>query len=93
MYLEFQNRRAMDYLLSKLFPGYTIGHKYFDFPAGDMFWARSKAVYQLFKLDLKNEIKSEEKGPKDILYAIERIWLFIVKLNGFYYKKYFKYYT
>ena len=53
-----------------------------------MFWARTKAIYQIFKKDLRNHIP-EEKGSKNILYAIERIWLFIVKINGYYYKKYF----
>ena len=68
-----------------------ISNKYFEFPAGTMFWARTEAVYQIFKLDLKNGV------PKDVddflPYAIERIWLFVAKLNGFYYKRYFKYLT
>ena len=83
-------KESMNYLLDRLFPGYIITNEYFDFPAGDMFWARSKAVQQIFKIDLKKDIPNE-KGSKAILWAIERIWLFLVKLNGFFYKKYLKY--
>ena len=90
--LNPEEKYYMNSLIDKIFPGYNISDKYFDFPAGDMFWARSKAIYQIFKLELKNEIP-DEKGSKRILYAIERLWLFIAKLNGYYYKKYFKYYT
>ena len=90
MYTEIFIKESMNYLLDRLFPGYIITNKYFDFPAGDMFWARSEAVVQIFKIDLKKDIPNE-KGSKDILWAIERIWLFLVKLNGFFYKKYLKY--
>ena len=82
-------KESMNYLLNKLFPGYIIGDNYFDFPAGDMFWGRSVAVKQIFRIDLKNDIPNESNS--NLLWAIERIWLFIVKINGFFYKKYFKY--
>ena len=91
MNVGYGDKKAMNYLLDKMFPGYYVSNKYFDFPAGSMFWARTEAVYQIFKLDLKNGV------PKDVYdflpYAIERIWLFVAKLNGFYYKRYFKYLT
>ena len=90
MNTEIFIKESMNYLLNRLFPGYIIGDKYFDFPAGDMFWARSEAVQQIFIIDLKNDIPNE-KESQTILWAIERIWLFIVKLNGFFYKKYIKY--
>ena len=89
MNTEYLIKESMNYLLNKLFPGYIIGDNYFDFPAGDMFWGRSDAVKQIFRLDLKNDIPNESNS--NLLWAIERIWLFIVKLNGFFYKKYFKY--
>ena len=84
-------KERMNYLFTKIFPGYKFSDNYFDFPAGDMFWARTKAIYQIFKIDLRNDIP-EEKGSKDILWAIERLWLFFVIKNGYYYKKYFNYY-
>ena len=77
-------------MLRELFHKFKISDQYFDFPGGNRFWARTKAIYQIFKKDLRNHIP-EEKGSKNILYAIERIWLFIVKINGYYYKKCFNY--
>jgi lipopolysaccharide biosynthesis protein len=40
-----------------------------------------------------NEIP-KELGQKDgiIMHSIERIWLYLVKLNGFYYQKTFKHF-
>ena len=90
MYVEPNIKVSMKYLFTKLLPEYEFPSGYFDFPGGDMFWARTKAIYQIFKIDLRNDIQIK-KGSIDILYAIERLWLFIVKKNGFYYKKYFNY--
>ena len=84
-------KKSMNFLFTKLFHRYKISDNYFDFPGGDMFWARTKAIYQIFKIDLGHHIPGE-KGSKNILYAIERFWLFLVKINGYYYKKYFNYY-
>ena len=59
----------------------------FIFPAGNMFWARTDAIFQMFN---EKVIRSspKEKGQFDgtILHAIERFWPILVKLNGFYYK-------
>ena len=92
MYLESKEKERMNYLFTKIIPGHKFSDKYFDFPAGDMFWARTKAIYQMFKIDLRSDIP-QEKVSKIILFAIERFWLFIVKVNGYYYKKYFNYYS
>jgi hypothetical protein len=91
MYLEPKEKERMNFLFSKIFHNYKFSDQYFDFPAGDMFWARTKAIYQIFKIDLRDDIP-QEKGSKYILFAIERFWLFIVKINGYYYKKCFNYY-
>ena len=82
--------RSINYLLNKIFNGYKMGNK-LDFPAGDMFWSKVKAIYQIFVIDFREDI-CEEGTPLTMLYALERIWLFIVKLNGYYYKKTFGYY-
>ena len=88
------NRRYMNYLLKKLFfnKRYEVG-SLLDFPAGNMFWARVSAIYQIFDLDINDKIP-DEKGQIDntILHGIERIWLYLVKINGYYYKKIFIYY-
>ena len=56
-----------------------------------MFWARIKAIYQIFNLRLEFP---DELGQTNetIMHAIERIWLYIVKLNGYSYKTIFKKY-
>ena len=82
--------KYLNNLINRLFPGVKIAKKFFEFPAGNMFWARNKAVYQIFKRDIVKEIINQ-KITMELLYAIERIWLFINKLNGYYYKKYYKY--
>jgi lipopolysaccharide biosynthesis protein len=81
---------SINFLLNKIFKGYKMGNL-FDFPAGDMFWAKFKAVYQIFRVDFSKDICQEGK-PLTLLYALERIWLYIVKLNGYYYKKTCDYY-
>ena len=57
-----------------------------------MFWARTKAVHQMFEYPLEHKIP-KEKGQVDatIMHAVERIWLFIAKLNGYYFKKILRY--
>ena len=56
-----------------------------------MFWARIDAIHQIFKIKFTNKFP-EELGQlnKTIMHAIERIWLYLVKLNGYYYKVIFK---
>ena len=72
MYVTSGVKKGMNFLLRELFHKFKISDQYFDFPGGNMFWARTKAIYQIFKKDLRNHIPNE-KGSKDILYAIERI--------------------
>jgi len=87
------NIKNTNKLLNKIFPGsaYNIGSK-IEFPAGNMFWARTKAVHQMFEYPLEDKIP-REKGQVDgtIMHAVERIWLFIAKLNGYYFKKILRY--
>ena len=91
--LSNKNKVLMKYLLNKLFKfKLNIGAK-IEFPIGNMFWARVNSIYQIFNEDFSNEIP-KELGQKDgtLMHAIERIWLYLVKLNGFYYQKTFKHF-
>ena len=55
-----------------------------------MFWAKVKAVHQIFSVRLKKFFPKEKNQTNiTIMHAIERIWLYIVKLNGYYYKTIF----
>jgi len=84
-YLNWHN---IDNIFNILFPDLKIkAGKIIFFPVGNMFWARTDAVYQIFNKKII-KLAPEEKGQGDntILHAIERFWLYLVKLNGFYYK-------
>ena len=88
------NKESMKYLFNKLFNRYRmrIGGK-IEFPMGNMFWAKVNAIFQIFNEDYQNKLP-QESGQKDgtIMHAIERIWLYLIKLNGYYYKKIFKHF-
>ena len=59
------------------------------FPAGDMFWARTGAVEKLFSLNLRSDDFPEEAGQVEgtLMYAIERIWLYLAESQGFGWKE------
>ena len=82
------NIRHLNNLLNLLFPKMKSKIKFaVNFPAGNMFWARTSAIYQIFDEKIIQNSPSEE-GQNDgiILHGIERAWPFIAKLNGFNYK-------
>ena len=78
----------MNKILEVIFPNLKIrtGNIY-NFPSGNMFWIRTAAIYLIFN-EIIIKSTPEEKGQTDctIMHGIERIWLYIVKLNGFDYK-------
>ena len=86
---KLSNIRQLNNLLNLLFPKRLSQIKYaINFPAGNMFWARISAIYQIFDDKIMQNSPSEE-GQNDgtILHGIERAWPFIAKFNGFHYKK------
>ena len=88
--LTKKNKKYMNYIIKKLFNNYKIGNQLF-FPAGNMFWARTKAIYQIFEFNFNRMFDKEKDQVNDtIMHGIERIWLYLVKLNGYYYKTIFK---
>ncbi len=56
-----------------------------NFPSGDMFWARTEAVYQVFSSNLTIEDFPNEEGQLDgtIMHAIERSWCIVAESNGY----------
>ena len=88
--LHITNKNNINYILKQIFHKYQIGEKII-FPAGNMFWARTKAIYQIFKININFPDELNQVNDT-IMHAIERIWLYLVKLNGYYYKTIFKYY-
>ena len=78
--------KFMKYIINKLFPNNRIG-ELLDFPAGNMFWAKTNAIFQIFEYNFnKNFFKEKDQTNDTIMHGIERIWLYLVKLNGYYYK-------
>ena len=76
----------MNFLATKLFSNYKVG-ELSNFPAGNMFWARIVAISQIFSYDFSKYFPEEDDQTNDtIMHAIERIWLYLVKFNDFYYK-------
>ena len=80
----------MNLILGRIFGNYEVGKK-LAFPAGNMFWAKTKAIYQIFNVRLRYP-KELNQTNETIMHGIERIWLYLVKLNGYYYKTIFKHY-
>ena len=88
--IKHKHRNNINYLLNIFFPGFKMGKK-LDYPAGNMFWAKVDAIYQIFDLTIYSKFPEEKKiSPYTIMHGIERIWLYLVKLNGYVYKKIFK---
>ena len=79
-------------LILNNFGNFKIGDK-IVFPNGNMFWARIKSIYQIFEIVSKIKFPDEKNQINGtFMHAIERLWLYLVKLNGFYYKIIFKTY-
>ena len=82
----------MNLILKKIFGNFEVGNKLI-FPSGNMFWAKVNAIYQIFDFRLKLRFPTERNQTNEtIMHGIERIWLYLVKLNGYYYKTIFRYY-
>ena len=80
------------FLFSKLFPNCEMGDL-LNFPAGNMFWAKINAIYQIFTHDFGEYFPNEDDQTNDtIMHGIERIWLYLVKFNKFQYKTIFKFF-
>ena len=82
----------MNLLLNEIFPNAKIINNYFDFNELNMFWAKTNAIYQIFN---KNIVRKINKNininiNNTLQYCIEQIWIYKVKINGFYYKKIFR---
>ena len=59
--------------------------RYFDYPAGSMFWARVDALRPLLALKLELEDFPEEHGQTDgtLQHAVERLLVHVVRKQGF----------
>ena len=89
-YLDKGTKKWMNFLSSYLFTNCELG-KLVNFPAGNMFWSKIKAIYQIFIYDFTKYFPKEDYQTNDtIMHGIERIWLYLVKYNHYNYKVIFK---
>lgn len=88
--VKIENKTWMDFLAYKLFHNCKIGEQ-INYPAGNMFWSKIAAIYQIFSYDLSVYFpKEKNQTDNTIMHGIERFWLYLVKYNHFYYKILFK---
>ena len=89
-YVHKNHRKFLNHILELLFKKAYNNKGVIEFPVGNMFWARTDAIRQIFDMKLY-EICPEEKGQFDdtLLHAIERSWNYIAQLNGYNYKTIF----
>ena len=91
-FLHKPNIKYINLMIKRIFGKFEVGKKLI-FPSGNMFWAKVNAVFQIFEINFKKAFPKEMNQTNDtIMHGIERLWLFLVKLNGYYYKMIFKYY-
>ena len=66
----------MNFLSTKYFPDYERS-ELVNFPTGNMFWAKTKAIYQIFIYNFIEFYPSEDDQTNDtIMYGFEKIWLY-----------------
>lgn len=91
-FLHLKNKNYMNFILKSIFKRLKVEvGKKLIFPVGNMFWSKMKSIYQIFKTKFEYP-KELNQTNETIMHAIERIWLYLVKLNGYYFKVIFKYY-
>ena len=80
-------------ILENIFPEkkYKIWKNY-EFPIFNILWAKIESIYQIFNVKLYKNILKTYGELRIINKTIEMVCLYLVKINGFYYKKLFKYY-
>ena len=89
--LAKDNNNYLNYIINKIFPGYEIGKK-LKYPLGNMFWARVDSIKQAFGHKYVYMLKKidSEKDWKFTSHFNEIFWLYLVKMNGYFYKTIFK---
>ena len=86
------NKSNINYLLKKYFKKYKIKN-ILKFPNRNIFWARTNSIFQIFDENYKKKFIKELYKEDNCLYnSLGIILLYIVKLNGYYYKKIFKHF-
>ena len=80
--------KYLNFFIKMIYPQVNITHIITDFPEGNMFWAKISAIYQIF--NLVSNIILNKKYLLIWKFYLEKIWLYVVNINGFLYKTIFK---
>jgi ubiquinone/menaquinone biosynthesis C-methylase UbiE/glycosyltransferase involved in cell wall biosynthesis len=80
-----KNKKHAINLLEKLKLSHINLPENFDYPTGNMFWIRTRAIQQILSENLQWEDYPSEPLCDDgsLLHAIERIWPFVVTNRGY----------
>ena len=87
-YINDNDLEYVNFFLNKIYPRVNISQSFADFPEGNMFWAKTDAIYPIFNLFSK--VILNKKFLLLLSIYLEKIWVYIVNINGFLYKKIFK---
>lgn len=89
---HIENIEYINFVAERMLKNRKIGNRLI-FPSGDMFWAKIDSIHQIFEIKFIKMFPREiGQLNKTIMHAIERIWLYLVKLNGYFFKTLFKIY-
>ena len=80
--------KYLNLILRRIYPQIHVSQNVFDYPEGNMFWAKISAIYQIF--NLYSQVIFTNKSLLIIKNNLELIWVYLVKFNGFLYKKILK---
>ena len=74
-------------LLEKINIDIMLPENHLIFPVGNMFWAKTSAVRQIFENCASAEDYALEAGQVDgtTAHAIERLWVYVAEYNGYTY--------
>ena len=89
--VKLKKTKNIKFLLKNIFSKIKIRKK-LELTVGNMFWAKIKSIFQIFELNFKKKIYQRLNYKYgDFVDEIEMICLYLVKINGYFYKKIFKY--
>ena len=82
------NRKTAEALMRQMGLSVQLPQNNTVFPAGNMFWARTNAIRQMFTKGPSLEDFPEEHGQLDgtVMHAIERLWCLLAQANGYTYR-------
>ena len=86
--INYKNLKYINIILKQINSTVKVAPDNIDYPEKSMFWAKSKAIYPLF--NLKTKFWSNKNFQLILENNLEKIWIYILKFNGYLYRKIFK---